>query len=114
MAVSPALGIDERFERRRRRRQDHRKTRDIAVDDGQVAGMIGTSILLLVGALMLLIDDDEARPRPWQEQRRPCTHDNAGLARGDRPPHPLALPRPDARMPLRRLGAEAVLDPSEE
>src|SRR5438477_541193 len=87
---------------------------EIAVAQGQVAGMIGTSILLLVGALMLLIADDEARPRPWQEQRRPCTHANAGLARGDRPPHPLALPRPDARMPLRRLGAEAVLDPSEE
>ena len=65
---------------------------------GHVAGVIGDAILLLVGAVVLLIDDDEAELRKGQEQRRARADNDLRLARSDG--------APDARARLRALTPE--------
>src|SRR5689334_25144114 len=98
MTVAPALGIDQAFERGRRRGEDDREFAERAIDDGHVAGMIGYAVLLLIGALMLFIDNDEAKLGPGQEQGRTCPDDDLRCSFGHRAPGPLALTRAHAGM----------------
>ncbi len=55
--VAALLGIDARFDRRRRRSEDHRGLVDLATHHRHIARMIGDAIILLIGRLVLLIDD---------------------------------------------------------
>ena len=71
-----------------------------------VAGVIGDAVLLLVGGLVFLVDDDEAEPRERQEQRGAGAGDDLHLALGDAAPEAGALAGGDAGMPFRRAGAE--------
>src|SRR6185295_2971608 len=109
MAVAPALGIDQAFERGRRRGKNDGKFAERAIDDRHVAGMIRNAVLLLVGALVLLIDDNEAELCPGQEQSRARADDDLRRPFRHRAPGSLALARPEARMPLCRLGTETTL-----
>ena len=112
--VAAAIGIDERFKRRRGGGQDDGKPGQRAIEHRHVSGMVGHAIILLVGAFMLLIDDDEAELFPWQEERRACADDDLRFAFRHAAPDALTLPWPHVGMPARRLAVEAALDTGDE
>ena len=92
--IAPAPRIDYGFERRRRRRQHDRNARDMAAHHRHVAGVIVHAVFLLVGGVVLFIDDDQAEIGIGQEQRRARADHDRDFAVGDRPP--------SARAPARR------------
>ncbi len=94
--------------------EDHRKLSDRAIEHRHVAGVVGDAVLLLVGAFVFLIDDDEAQFFPRQEQGRAGADDDFRFAAGHAAPDALAFARPQVGMPLRRFGAEAGFDAGEE
>ena len=57
--VAAGVGVDPRFDRWRRRGQDHRKAGEVAAHHRHVAGAVEDAILLLVGEVVLLVDDDQ-------------------------------------------------------
>ena len=114
MLVALPPGIDQQFERRRGRGEHHREAAERAQHHRHVAGMVADTVLLLEGRLVLLVDHDETEIAPRQEQRRARPHHHFGRPRCDAEPHPLALARPDPRMPFRRLRLEPALDPFEK
>ena len=61
MVIASTLRIDPRFERRRRGRQNHGRALDPSTHHGHVPRMIMRSVILLVGAFMLLVDDDQTK-----------------------------------------------------
>ena len=79
-----------------------------------VAGVVMDAVLLLVGGLVLLIDDDQAEIAVGQEQGRAGARHHLDVAGCDARIDPLALAAGDAGMPGRRLGAEAGLEAVEE
>ncbi len=110
--VAAAPRIDFGLQRRRRRRQHHRDAGDVAAHHRHVAGVIVHAVFLLVGLVVLLIDDDQAEIGIGQEQRRARADHDRHLAVGDRPPGarasarrsaPNAIP-PGARRSARRSG----------
>ena len=105
--VAPAPRVDLRFHRRRRRGQHHRNFCDAAAHHRHVAGVIMRAILLLVGRVMLLIDDDQAQIGIGQEQRRARADHHRHFVRRHRRPGARARARRQLRMPFRRPSAEA-------
>ena len=57
--VTPLLGVDARLDRGRRGGKHDRGFLDPGAHHRHVAGMVDDAIFLLVGALVLLIDDDQ-------------------------------------------------------
>ena len=112
--VAAAPRIDFGLERRRRRRQHHRNFRDVAAHHRHVAGMIVHAVFLLVGRIVLLIDDDQAEIGIGQKQRRARADHDGDLAVGDSPPGARAFARRQLRMPFRRPHAEARGEAVEE
>ena len=104
------LGLD----RRRRRRQHDGNFRDVRPHHRHVAGVIAHAILLLVGRVVLLIDDDEAEVGIGQEQRGARADHDLDLAVGGRCPGPRAHARGEAGVPFGRAHAEALREPIEE
>src|SRR6266849_9546085 len=74
--VTLVLDIGERFERRCCRDENDGNAGERAAHHGHVAGVINYAVLLLEGAVMLLVDDDEAEFGKRREQCRACAdHD---------------------------------------
>ena len=107
MLVFALIGIDAAFNRRRGRGQHHGRALDPSAQHRHIAGMIMHAVFLLVGALMLFVDDDKTEIGERQKQCRAGTRHHFGLARGQRGIDMLALATRNARMPLRRTDAEA-------
>ena len=83
-------------------------------DHRHIARLIGDAVLLLVGLVVLLIDDDEAEIGEGQEQRRAGADHELRLVLGHRAPDAAAHRRRQPRVPLGGLGAEALLAAGEE
>ncbi len=79
----------------------------MAAQHRHVAGLVDDAVLLLEGALMLLVDHDQAEIGIGQEQSRAGADHHAGLAEGHRPPVAPALGRAQLGMPFGRPHAEA-------
>ena len=114
MPVAAAVGIEARLDRRRGARQDHGKTGEIAAYHRHVARVVGDAVLLLVGGVVLFIDDDQAKLGEGQEERRAGADDGARLAAQDGAPDAGALLASDLGMPFRRPRAEARGEAVEE
>ena len=112
--VAAAPRVDFGLERRRRRRQHHRDLGDMAAHHRHVAGVVVHAVLLLVGRVVLFIDDDQAEIGIGQEQRRARADHDRNFAVGDRAPGARALARRQFRMPFRRAHAEARGEAVEE
>ena len=110
-AIAPARDIDHGLERRRRRHQHDRHAGQRGAQHRHVAGLVADPVLLLVGGVVLLIDDDQAKLGKRQKQRRARADNDARPAVGDRAPGAAPLALADLGMPLRRGGAEAVAKP---
>ena len=105
--VAAAPRVDFRFDRGRRRGQHHRNFRDAAAHHRHVAGVVMRAVLLLVGGVVLFIDDDQAEIGIRQKQRRARADHHRDLVRRHRRPGALAHARRNLRMPFRRPHAEA-------
>ena len=117
VAIASLLGVDPRLDGGRRRRQHHGAVLDPPAHHRHVARVVGDAVLLLVGALVFLIDDDRARdPRNGRKsaERAPATTfasplrhagaDALALARRQRP----NAIRPGARRSVWRNGRETA------
>ena len=79
-----------------------------------VAGVIADAVVLFVGDLVLLVDDDQAEIAERQEQAGACPrHDLDGAGR-DPDPGAGAAARRDPGMPFGRGRSEARCEPPEE
>ena len=95
MFIAAPVGIDAAFERRRGGGQHDSDPFEMPALHRHVAGVVGNAVFLLVGPVMLLIDNDEPQIGKGQKQRR---------ARPDHHPHRARRdPAPD-------LGAHAAGD----
>ena len=72
------------------------------------------AVLLLVGGVVLFIDDDEAEVGIRQKQRRARADDHAAPRRRHRMPGAGALARAELGMPFGRAHAEARREAVEE
>ena len=112
--VAAAPRVDFGLDRGRRGGEHDRDFRDARAHHRHVAGVVVHAVLLLVGAVVLLIDDDQAEIGIRQEQRRARAHDDARLARRDRRPGARAHARRELRVPFGRAHAEARGEAVEE
>ena len=112
--ITALARIDFGFDRRCRRRQHDRNLRDMRPHHRHVAGMVMCTLVLLVGLVVLLIDDDQPQIGIGQKQRGARAHDHRRLAHRDR--GPVALPRARCQfgMPLQRPHAEPPRETIEE
>ena len=94
--------------------QHDRNLGDPRAHHRHVAGVIVHAVFLLVGRVVLLIDDDQAEVRIRQEQRRARADDHADLAGATAAPGARALARRQLRMPFGRPDAEARGEAIEE
>ncbi len=114
MAVAATVGIDDGFQRGRGRRKDDREFSDRAIEHGHVAGVVGDAVILLVGAFMFLIDDDEAQLFPRQEKGGAGADDDFCFAAGNTAPDAFAFAGPQVGMPLGGLASKAGFDAGDE
>jgi hypothetical protein len=112
-AIAAAQDVDDRLQRRRRSGQHDRDLRQRCAQHRHVARLITDPVLLLVGLVVLLIDDDEPQLRQRQKEGRPRPDDDLGAAVGDRPPRIAPLRRRDVGMPLDRRRAKPPPEPLE-
>ena len=59
---------------------------ELGPDDGQVAGVVARGFILLVGGLVLLVDDDDAEVLQWGKDGAACADDDVGEALVDLEP----------------------------
>ena len=114
VAVAALLGVHQALDRGRGGTQHHRAAAQMAAHHGHVAGLIGDAVLLLVGLVVLLIDDDEPEIGEGQEQGRAGADHKLRLVLRHRAPDPAALRRRQPRMPFGGPGAEALLAAGDE
>ena len=101
--VAAAPRVDFGLDRRRRRRQHHRDARDVTAHYRHVAGVVAHAVFLLVGRVVLLIDDDKPEIGVRQKQRRARADHDRHFAVSDSAPGARAAARRELRMPFGRL-----------
>ena len=84
--VAPCLAVDLAFDRRRRRNQHDRKAGETPAHHRHVTGIVEDAVFLLVGGIVLFIDNDQAEILEGQEQRRTGAGHHPHLAGHRLPP----------------------------
>ena len=112
--VAALARIDFGFDRRRCRGQHDRNFGDMRAHHRHVAGVVMRALVLLVGLVVLFIDDDQSEIGIGQKQRRARAHHHRRLARRDRGPVALPGARGQFGMPLQRTHAETLGEAVEE
>ncbi len=94
--IAAAAGVVKAFKAGRSGAQHHRNLLAVGAGDAQVPGRVAEAILLLEGAVVLLIDDQNAGAGQRREDGGAGTDDNACLAIGGLQPgiEPLARRQP--------------------
>jgi hypothetical protein len=87
---------------------------EMAAHHRHVAGAVEHPVFLLVGRVVLLVDDDQPEIAKRQKKRRARTGDDTNPVFGHLPPNPFAHARRQVGVPFGRLGAESVLEPLKE
>ena len=113
-AITAAPRIDLGFDRRRRRRQDDRKLLDARAHHRHVARVIVNAVFLLVGLVVLFIDDDQAEIGKGQKQGRTRADNGLHFVICNGAPRARAFARRKLRVPFRRAHAEAFRETIEE
>ncbi len=88
--IAFALGVGPGFQRRRGRAEQDRNTQQARAKNRHVARRVAHAVLLLERWIVLLVDDDQAKPRQRREDRQPGTEDDARFTGECRPPVALA------------------------
>ena len=104
-----ALRALQRFQRRRRRAEHDRNAEPLRAHDRQVARGVAEAFLLLERAVVLLVDDDQARPRERAEHSGARADDDAGAALAGTAPRrqPFAVAQVRVQHRQRRVEARA-------
>ena len=113
-AVASGLGVEPRLERRRGRGEHDRRLFEPRAHDRHVARIVDDPVLLLIGAVVLLVDDDEAKVGERQEQSRTRADHYPRFTLRRRGPDALALALGEPRVPFGRPRAEPGREPVEE
>lgn len=84
----------------RRRAEDHRAVRELSATDGRISSLIPRRLILFVGRIMFLVDDDQSESAIGnrREDRGPGAEDDVGLTIGDSSPFAVPLCRGEAGM----------------
>ena len=106
--IAALARIDLGLDRRRRGRQHDRDFGDMRAHHRHVAGVIMRAVVLLVGLVVLFIDDDQAEIGIGQKQRRARADHDRRLAGRDRGPIARARARRQFGMPFQRTHAETL------
>ena len=112
--IAPLARVHLGFDRRRRGGQHDGNLRDVRTHHRHVAGVIMHAVALLIGLVVLFIDDDQTKIRIGQKQRRARADHDMRFAGRDRRPVARAGARRQFRMPLDRFHAEALREAVEE
>ena len=113
-AIASGLGVQPRLERGRCGGEHDRRLFEPRAHDRHVARIVDDAVFLLVGAVVLLVDDDEAEVGERQEQSRARPDDDPRFAVRRRGPDALALALGQPRVPFGRPRAEPGREPVEE
>ena len=95
VTAAPRVGV--RLRRRRRRAEHHRASAEPPERHREIARVIADALFLLVGRVVLLIDDDQAGVVQRCEDRRARTDHHARSRRSARPSSPSSARRRSAR-----------------
>ena len=114
MAIAATVGVDDGFKRGRGRRENDRKFSDRPIEHGHVAGVVGDAVILLVGAFMLFIDDDEAQFFPRQEKSGAGADNYFCFDARHTAPDAFPFAWPQVGMPLGGFAGEAGFDAGDE
>ena len=106
--VAALAGVDQAFDRRRRRAEHHGATAERAPHHRHVARLIADALFLLVALVVLFIDDDEAEIGEGEEQRRARADHELRLVLGHRPPNAAAQAEPKRRNAIRRAARRSA------
>lgn len=79
------------LQRRRRAPEHARRARPLRAHDRKVPGVVAHAVVLLVGVVVLLVDDDEPERAKGGEDRRPRPDDHVHLPASRQPPLPQSL-----------------------
>ena len=112
--VAALARIDLGLDRWRGRRQHDRDLCDMRAHHRHVAGMIVRAVVLLVGLVVLFIDDDQAEIGIGQKQRRARADHDRRLAGRDRRPVARAGARRQFGMPFQRTHAKTLREAIEK
>ncbi len=112
-AIAAGLGVPQALQRGRGRGQHHLRALDLGPGHGQVASLIDEAVLLLVRPIVLLVDHQQAQGLERQEQGRARAHHYAAAALDHAFPDLPAAVGGHGRVPLGRLGAEALGEPGQ-
>ena len=113
LVAAPAR-IDLGLDRGRCGGQHDRNFGDVSAHHRHVAGMIMRALFLLVGLVVLLVDDDQTEIGVGQKQRRARPDDDRRFARRNRRPIAGAGPRGQFGMPFQRAHAKTLRKTVEE
>jgi hypothetical protein len=105
--VAARAGVVQRFQRRGRAAEQDRHAQRLAAHQREVARVVADAVELLVAAVVLLVDDDQAGVRQRREHRRARADDHPRLATPGGGPDPCALAVGEARMQRMHGHAEA-------
>jgi hypothetical protein len=112
--VAALACIDLGFHRGRRRRQHDRNFGDMGAHHRHVAGVVMRAFVLLVGLVVLFVDDDQPEMGIGKKQRGACADHDRSFAGGNRGPVALPCARSQFGMPLQRTHAETLREAIEE
>ena len=107
--VAALLHVVQALERWRRRAEDHRDLFQMAAVDREIPRVVAQTVLLFIGKVVFLIDDDQAGPRQRGEDRRAGTNNNGCVAVAGSDPGIQSLAIIQAGMENHHRCAEALL-----
>jgi hypothetical protein len=106
--VAAAGDVVETLQRRGRATQQYRNPALARPHDGQIPSRVTKALLLLERGVMLLVDDEQTRPRKGREHRRTRPHHHGGAAVTGRGPGLQTLPIAQARVQHRHRHRQPV------
>jgi hypothetical protein len=112
--IAALAGLHQGLQRRCGGTENHRDGLDVTAHDREVAGVVAQAVLLLVGRVVFLVDDDQPEPRQRREQRRAGPEQEAPLPEAGVLPDPQPLACRQSRVQGRDLSGEASADPLDQ
>ncbi len=108
--VLAARGVGQRLEARGGRAEQHRDAQHLRAPHRGVAAVVAQHLALLVGGLVLLVDDDQPQRRERREHRRARPHDHVERAAARQLPGASPLAHREVRVQHADARAEAAAE----
>ena len=112
--VAPLVRVVPALERRRRAPQHRHAAGPVGAEHGEIARVVAEALFLLVGGVVLLVDDHDAEVAHRREHRRARADRQRHRAGPQRTPRARALALGEARVQHRDRVAEAGPEPADQ